>query len=212
MALRRGSRVILLSPEWMRVESRGTLNDVRAGQEPLDHRPDGRGAQHQRLLAAAAVEDAVGEHVAAVEIGAELRLVDGDEGTVEVARHRLDGGDPEARVLRLDLLLAGDQRDVFRADPVGHLVVDLAGEQPQRQPDQPGRVAEHALDGEMGLAGVGRAQHGGDTGATGASVAGYGRRKRKRHQISRVGMARIIGGHAFLYHNATPRDRSKAPT
>jgi hypothetical protein len=58
-------------------------------------------------------------------------------------------------------------------------------------------MAEHELDGEMGLAGVGRPEHCGDTGTTGASVAGCGRRKRKRHQISRVGMARIIGGHAF---------------
>ena len=91
---------------------------MRAGQQPLDHRPHGRGAEQQRLLAAAPVEHAVGEDVAALEIGAELDLVDGDEGDVEVARHRLDGRDPVARVRRLDLLLAGDQRDVLGADPV----------------------------------------------------------------------------------------------
>ena len=42
--------------------------------------------------------------MAAFEIGAELHLVDGDKGDVEVARHRLDGGDPEARIAWLDLL------------------------------------------------------------------------------------------------------------
>ena len=36
------------------------------------------------------------------------------KGDVEVARHRLDGRDPEARVRRLDLLLAGDQRHRVR--------------------------------------------------------------------------------------------------
>ena len=74
------------------------LHDVGAAQQPLDHRPHGGGAQHQRLLAAAAVEHAVGEDMAALEIGAELHLVDGDEGEVEIARHGLDGGDPVARV------------------------------------------------------------------------------------------------------------------
>ena len=92
-------------------------DDVRAGQQLLDHRPHGGGAEHQRFLARAAIEHAVGEDVAALEIGAELDFVDGEEGDVEIARHRLDGGDPEARVRRLDLLLAGDQRDARRRRP-----------------------------------------------------------------------------------------------
>ena len=76
-----------------------------------------------------------------------------------------------ARVRRLDLLLAGDERDRVRAGALRHLVVDLARQQPQRQPDDAGGMAEHALDGEMGLAGVGRTEHGGDAGAAGAVVA-----------------------------------------
>ena len=50
------------------------------------------------------------------------------------------------------------ERDLLGADPVDALVVDLAREQPQRQPDHAGRMRQHALDGEMGLAGVGRAR------------------------------------------------------
>ena len=50
----------------------------------------------QRLLAAAPVEHAVGEDVAALEIGGELDFVDGEEGDVEIARHRLDGGRPRS--------------------------------------------------------------------------------------------------------------------
>ncbi len=91
---------------------------MRAGQKPLHHRPHRGGAEHQRLLAAAAVEHAVGEDMAALEIGAELHLVDGEERDVELARHRLDGGDPEARVRGLDLLLAGDERHRVSPDPL----------------------------------------------------------------------------------------------
>ena len=46
-------------------------------------RPHGGGAQHQGLLARAPIEHAVGEDMAAVEIGAELDLVDRQEGDVE---------------------------------------------------------------------------------------------------------------------------------
>ena len=63
-------------------------------------------------------------------------------------------------MLRLDLLLAGDERDAVHADPGGDLVVDLARKQPQRQADQPRVVAEHALDRQVRLARVGGPEHG----------------------------------------------------
>ena len=59
---------------------------------------------------AAADEQPVGEDVAALEIGGELDLVDGEERDLDIGRHRLDGADPEARVGGDDLFLAGDQR------------------------------------------------------------------------------------------------------
>ena len=102
--------------------------------------------------------------MATIEVGGELDLVDGDEGEVEVPRHRLDGADPIARLTRLDLLLAGDQRHRVRPDLVDDAVVDLAGEQPQRQADHPRAMRQHALDGMMRLAGVGRAEHQGHPG------------------------------------------------
>ena len=125
-------------------------------------RPHGGGTQQHRLVAAAAVQHAVGEDVAALEIGAELDFVDGEEGHVDVGGHRLDGAHPVARLGGNDLFLAGHQRHggIARAQP--HPVIDLAGQQPQRQADHAAAMAQHALDGEMGLAGVGRAQHGGD--------------------------------------------------
>ena len=138
---------------------------LHAGQQPLDDRPHGGGAEHQRLLAAAPVQHAVGEDMAALEIGGELDFVDGEERDVEIARHRLDGGDPEARIRRLDLLFAGDQRHRVGADPLDAAVIDLARKQPQRQADQARRVRQHPLDGEMRLAGIGRPKHGGNAGA-----------------------------------------------
>ena len=140
-------------------------DDGRARQQPLDDRAHGRSAQQQRLVAAAAMQDAVGEDVAAFEIGGDLDFIDGEKRHVEIPRHRLDGGDPVARVLRLDLLLAGDQRDALDARAIGDLVVDLAREQPQRQADHAGGMRQHPLDRQMRLAGVGRPEHGGNAGA-----------------------------------------------
>ncbi|MHC2318207.1 hypothetical protein ACVIHC_005253 [Bradyrhizobium diazoefficiens] len=146
----------------------------------------GRRAQQQRLVAAATVEDAVGEDVAAFEIGGDLDLVHSEEGDVEISRHRLDGGDPVARVLRLDLLLAGDQRDALHALAIGDLVIDLARQQPQRQADHAGGMREHPLNGEMGLAGVGRPEHRSDARA-GCALGGEGGRG-KSHSV-RLGSA-----------------------
>ena len=117
MAERGGRRVIFFSPAKLQLRQARPGDDVHAGEQRLDQRPHGGGADQQRLVAAAQVEQPVGEDVAAVEIGGELDLVDGDEGDVEVARHRLDGRDPVARPVRLDLLLAGDERDRWRRPP-----------------------------------------------------------------------------------------------
>ena len=97
--------------------------------------------------------------MAALGIGGELDFVDGEEVDVDVARHGLDRGHPVARALRLDLLLAGDQRHLVGADTRADLVVDLARQQAQRQADHAGLVTEHALDGEVGLAGIGRPEN-----------------------------------------------------
>ena len=119
----------------------------------------------------APMQHAIGEDMAAVEIGGEPNFVDSQKGDIEIARHRLDGGDPETRIRRLDLFLAGDQRHRVGADPLDAAAVDLAGQKPQRQADDAGRMREHPLDGEMGLARIGRPEHGSDAGAAGARIA-----------------------------------------
>ena len=114
--------------------------------------------------------------MAALEIGGELDLVDGDEGDVEIARHRLDSSNPELRIRRLDLLFAGDQRHGVGADPLDGAVIDLAGEQAERQPNDARGMRQHSLDAQMGLSGIGGSKHGGDARATGAQVT-VGRRR-----------------------------------
>ena len=94
--------------------------------------------------------------MAAVEIGGELNFVHRHESKIEIARHRLDGRNPVARRLRLDFLLAGDERDSVRARLFHRAVIDLAGKQPERQADHPARMGKHPLDRVMGLAGIGR--------------------------------------------------------
>src|SRR6185437_8132815 len=101
-------------------------HDIGAGQQPLDDRAHGGGAEQQRLVAAAAVQDAVGEDVPALKIGRDLDLVDREERDVEIPRPRLHRGNPVARFRRLYLFLAGDEGNVIDADPVNDLVVDLA--------------------------------------------------------------------------------------
>ena len=83
------------------------------------------------------MQQAVGEHMAAVEVRCHLDFVDGDALDRHVERHGFDGAHPVTRLGWYDPLLAGDQRHVLGADAVDHLVVDLASQQPQRQADHP---------------------------------------------------------------------------
>jgi hypothetical protein len=152
-----------------------------AGEQALNHAPGSMRAQHERLIASAPVEHAVGKYVPAIEVGSKLHLIDGQKGDVEVARHGLDGRDPIARVGGLDLLLAGDQRHGLRANSRADFVVNLARQEPQRQSDDAGRVAQHALDGEVRLARIGGAEDSGYASPTAAGVASASGVKGKRH-------------------------------
>ena len=136
-------------------------DDLGLGHQPAQDRTDRLGAQEHGLFQAARVQQAVGEDVAPVRIGAELDLVDAQEGDRPVERHGFDGAQEVARARRQNLLLAGDQRHLARALDRDHPVVVLAREQAQGKPDHAAAVAEHALDGEIGLARVGRAEDGG---------------------------------------------------
>ena len=156
-------------------------DDGGARQQPLDDRAHGGRAEQQRFVAAAPVEDAIGEDMAAFEIGRDLDFIDREKRHVEIARHRLHGGDPEPRPWRLDLFLAGDQRDANRARRDRRSCCrPRAPSSRSGRPITPGGMRQHPLDREMGLAGIGRPEHGGDAGAGNPSVGKRGRRLTKR--------------------------------
>jgi len=120
--------------------------------------------------------------VAALGVGGELDLVYGEELDRAVEGHRFDRADEIARPLRNDLLLAGDQGDGAAAAHGTDPVVDLAREEPQRAADHAGLVTEHALDGQMGLSGIGRAEHRRD--ATRASMRLRSGRRHLREEFA----------------------------
>ncbi len=72
-------------------------DDAGAGQQPLDDRAHGGRAQQQRFVAAAPMQDPIGENVAALEIRRDLDFIDGEKRHVDIPRHRFHGGHPEAR-------------------------------------------------------------------------------------------------------------------
>ena len=152
--------LLLASVEQLR-ESRAR-DEGDAWQQLLEYGAHGARTQQHRLVTAAAVDDAVGEDVAALEVSAELHLVDGEEGHLDVGWHRLDGADPVARLDGNDLFLTRHQRHGGIACAGPHLVINLTRKKPEREADHAAAVPQHALHREVGLAGVGGAKHGSD--------------------------------------------------
>ena len=84
------------------------------------------------------MEHAVGKDMAALAVGTQLRFVDGGEGYIGGHRHGFSGAEQIARILGLDPLLTGDQRDLCRPLDRADLVIDLARQQAQREADHAG--------------------------------------------------------------------------
>src|SRR4051794_25318931 len=106
------------------------------------------------------MENPVGKDVAALEIGGELDFVDRQEPDIDIGGHGLDRAHPEPWLGGNDLLLACHEggRMVARLEP--HPIVNLARQEPQGEADHTAALGEHALDGEVRLASIGRAENG----------------------------------------------------
>ena len=123
-------------------------------------RPAHRVRSHEQgLVLPTHPQQAIREHMAALGIGTKLDLVDADEITAHALGHRLDRADPVLRAWRYDPLLASDKRHNRRPARGDDLVIDLARQKPQRQSDHTGTIAQHPVDGVVGLACVGRAEN-----------------------------------------------------
>ena len=137
----------------------GAADHLGLGHQPPQDRADGVRAKEHGLLAAARVQQAIGEHVAALVIGGELDLVDGEERHLALHRHGLDRADEIGRVLGAQLLLARDQGAGGTALDGHDPIEDLAGEQAEREADHARAVGQHALDGKVRLTGIGRPEN-----------------------------------------------------
>ena len=99
-------------------------DDGKAAQQPLQNAAHRAGAQEQGFLPAAQMQDAVGEDVPPLHVGSQLHLVDCHEGSIGLARHGFDRADGIARPGRGDLLLAGDEGHIGRADLLRDAAID----------------------------------------------------------------------------------------
>ena len=194
-AARRQPRHLFLAGIGKRRKTRpADMLDLR--DQPAHQRLDRVGAEKHGLGEAARVQQAGGKDVAALRIGAELDLVDREEIDRPVERHRFDGAHEIGRVGRQDLFFAGDQRHRAGAPQPDDAVIVLARQQAQRKPDHPALMAEHALDREMGLAGIGRPEDRDEPRSR--AEHGHGQRYRAAAAIRQAQTKRAIG-------DATPR-------
>jgi len=132
---------------------------VEARDDPLQQPAHRRRPEQQRFLAAAQVQDPVGENMAPLQVTGQLHFVDGDKRGIRILRHCFNGTDPVARFRRQHFLFAGHQRHGVLAGAFDDLCINLPCQEPQRQADHAGFMAEHALDRQMGLARIRRSEH-----------------------------------------------------
>jgi len=88
-----------------------------------------------------------------------LHFVHGQEFKRPAHGHGFHCANEIPRIGRHNFFFAGDERRRGRALGDHNLVVDFPGQQPQRKTDNAGAVAEHALDRQMSLTGVGGAEN-----------------------------------------------------
>ncbi len=106
------------------------------------------------------MQQPVGEDVAAFAVSRKLRFVQRHEAEIGPAGHGFDRAQQPAGMLGFDPFLAGDQGYPVAALDRHHPVIDLAGQQAQGKADRARRVGAEPFDREVGLAGIGGAEHG----------------------------------------------------
>ena len=120
------------------------------------------------------MQNAVGEHMAALAVTRQLHLIDSDEFKAAIGnipmpdrqrmnpalhRHRFNGTAQIARAGRQNTLFTGDQPHLAGPKPRHQPVIILARQQAQRETDHARAVAGHPFKCQMRLAGIGRAKN-----------------------------------------------------
>ena len=145
----------------------GPAGERRLGHERADQRAHRIRAEEHGFRRPARAQQPVGEDVAALAVAGELDLVDRDELDLPIERHRFHGADEVARLFGDPPLFPRHQRNRALPLRLDHAVVDLAREEAEREAHHAGAMGQHALDRQMGLARVGRAEQRGDGGVFG---------------------------------------------
>ena len=99
-------------------------------------------------------EQPIREDMPALRVGGELDFVDGKEIDRHVPWHRFRRANPVLGSARDDSFLTGQEGHHRGPAKVDNLVVDLAGEQSERQADDPRPVGQHPLYSIMCLSGI----------------------------------------------------------
>jgi len=97
--------------------------------------------------------------MATFEIGCELHFINCDEFGIGFAWHRLYGADLKPGTGRGNLFFTGDERRIGDACFFTDTLINLPCQQPQGQADDTGGIGGHALDCQVGFAGIGRAKN-----------------------------------------------------
>ena len=118
---------------------------------------NGVGTQKHGLMLAPVIEQAIGKHMAPVRVRTQLNFVDGGERKGAIGGHAFHGGEEIFSPPRHDFFFAGDQGDLVGTLDLHRPVIIFTRQQSQRKTDNAGRMAEHALHSQVGLAGVGGA-------------------------------------------------------
>ena len=182
-------------------------DNVGIGHQRTQHRAQTVRAQDHGLFAPAHMEHAIGEDMAAFRISGELGFVDGDKGSVPIPRHGFRGAEKPARLVGQNLLFAGNQANTLWALGSDHSIIDFPGQQAERKADHSAGMAHHPLDSEMGLAGIGRAEHGSErrTGEIAHLFSiGDAMRARKAHYPEKIAEMRPIERHSRLAASVIP--------
>ena len=105
------------------------------------------------------MQKSIGKNVPALRIRSELNLINCQKLNGYVLRHCLDGADPILRCIWLNLFLASNEGNLVHSYSQANLVVNLSGEQAQRQTYHASFVVKHTLDCQVCFSGIGRTQH-----------------------------------------------------
>jgi hypothetical protein len=133
--------------------------ELDAGHQLGNRAPHGLSAEKKRFVQSTRAQQPVGKDMPALRISTQLDLVHRKEVAAHALWHRFDSTDPVLGSRRNNPLFAGDQRHDRGSANTYDPVIDFTCQQPQRQSDDSGAMAEHPLDGICGLARVGRPEN-----------------------------------------------------